>query len=198
MPYPTVADMHTYLRANSQQPLPPGDDTLLGQLLASAIAAIEGPVGAGRRFQVDAPSTRLFDAVRDVEGRVLWLDEDLCRLDSVVNGDGTPIPLNMLAVEPTNARPIYALRLKANSALLWTYTDTPEQSIQVTGLWGYSQAAPHDIAQAALRLATFFYRQKDSSADIDRPLLSGDGVTIMPTSLPSDVMAICKHYRRIV
>jgi len=50
--------------------------------------------------------------------------------------------------------------------------------------------------QATTRLAAFLYRQKDSNADLDRPLLTGDGVTIMPSSLPHDVRQILDPYRK--
>ena len=65
--YPTTSDVRAYLRANTQQPLPSGDDTLIGNLLAAAIAFVEGPEGAGRRFEVGADSTRRFDAITDVD-----------------------------------------------------------------------------------------------------------------------------------
>lgn len=198
--YPTVADIRAYLRANTQQPLPAGDDTLLGNLLASAKAFCEGPEGVGRRFEVAADSTRRFDAERDVDQgrRRLWLDEDLCALTSITNGDGVAVPLNQVVTEPRNETPYYALTLKRSSDQVWTYDDSPEDAISVTGRWGYSVAAPPDIAQAVLRLVVWIYRQRTSSSgDIDRPLVTGDGVTILPSAVPADVMAVFKSYRRL-
>jgi hypothetical protein len=197
--YPTVEDIRAYLRANTQQALPTGDDALLGNLLTSAIAFGEAPEGAGRRFQVTADTTRRFDALRDVgDGRrTLWIDEDLCQITSVTNGDGVVVPLDQIVTEPRNETPYHALTIKRSSAQVWTYDDSPEDAISIVGRWGYSAQAPADIAQAVLRLAVWLYRQRTSSSgDVDRPVLTGDGVTILPSAVPADVMAVFKNYRR--
>lgn len=197
--YPTVADIKAYLRANTQQALPSGDDTLLTNALAAAIGFIESPAGAGRRFEVTADSTRTFDAIRDVDQnlRRLWLDDDLCQITSITNGDGTTVASSEYVTQPRNETPYYAIRLKLDSSIVWTYDDSPEGAISIVGRWGYSTAAPADIAQAALRLAVWFYRQRSSSSnEIERPLLTSDGVTILPSAIPADVMAILRAYRR--
>ncbi|MGB3988074.1 MAG: hypothetical protein WBK67_00020, partial [Minisyncoccales bacterium] len=62
----------------------------------------------------------------------------------------------------------------------------------------YSATAPLDIQHACVRLTAFLYRQKDNSADIDRPMITGDGVTIMPTNLPADVTRLLDRYKRRV
>jgi hypothetical protein len=200
MAYPTVTNIRDYLRANTAQALPSGDDSLLGTLLASAIAFCEGPAGAGRRFEVGADSTRRFDPERDVDmgRRRLWLDEDLCQITSVTNGDGQAVSAGTYITEPRNETPYYALTLKLNSDQVWTYDNAPEGSIAIVGRWGYSTSAPADIAQAVLRLTVWLYRQRSSSSgDIDRPLVTGDGVTILPSAVPADSMAIFKSYRRL-
>lgn len=198
--YPIVADIKTYLRANTQQALPAGDDTLIGNLLASVIAFAESPPGAGRRFEVTADSTRRFDAVRDVDQgeRRLWLDEDLCQIASITNGDGLVVPSNQYVTDPRNATPYYSITLKLSSDAVWTYDDAPESAIAIVGRWGYSVAAPPDIAQAVLRHTVWIYRQRASgSGEIDRPIVTGDGVTIMPNAVPADVMAVYRSYRRL-
>lgn len=198
--YPAVEDIRAYMRANTAQPLPSGDDALIGNLLVSAIAFAEGSEGAGRRFEVTQDSTRTFDAVRDVDQglRRLWLDEDLCAITSITNGDGIAVSSNQYVTDPRNETPYYAITLKLNSPVVWTYDDAPEGAISITGRWGYSTSAPADIAQAVLRLTVWIYRQRASSNnDVERPMLTGDGVTIMPSAVPSDVMAILKNYRRL-
>jgi hypothetical protein len=77
----------------------------------------------------------------------------------------------------------------------WEFDDS-DSEISVAGTWGYSATAPADITHAYVRLAAFIYRQKDTSADIDRPLVTGDGVTIMPSGLPSDVQKLLDRYKR--
>lgn len=196
--YPELADIKAYLRANTQQAFPSGDDTLLTNLLTSAKGFIEGPEGAGRTFEVTSDTTRRFDAIRDVqELRRLWIDADLCAITSIVNGDGVTIPSNQYVTDPRNETPYYAITLKLNSDYVWTYNDAPENAIAITGRWGYSTTAPPDIAQACLRLVVWIYRQRaSSSGEIDRPLITGDGVTILPSAVPADVMAVLREYRR--
>jgi hypothetical protein len=198
--YPELQDVRDYLRANTAQALPTGDDSLIGNLLAGARAFVESPAGAGRRFQVTADTTRRFDALADVDqgGRRLWLDEDLCQITSVTNGDGVAVPGSAYVTEPRNETPYHAITIKLNSSQIWTYDDSPEGAIVIVGRWGYSTQAPPEIAHATLRLAVWLYRQRaSSSGDVDRPVVTGDGVTILPSAVPADVMAVLRAHRRL-
>lgn len=196
MAYASLADLKAYLG------IPTGttsDDALLTAMLARAQAFIESPAGAGRVFEAAADTTKYFDAERDVEGLMLWFDEglDLCQLTSVLNGDGTTIALSGLVTEPRNALPYYGLRLKSGLDVAWEWDDTPEQKIAVTGRWAYSITAPLDIVHATIRLAFSYYRQRDNAFDIAAPTISSDGVTLMPTAIPRDVLDTCIRYRRL-
>lgn len=197
--YPATADLKTWLRANSQQPLPSGDDTLLGNCVTAAIKFCEGPAGAGRRFEVTQDSTRYFDARRDVdrELRTLWLDDDLCQITSVTNGDGVLVTSTQYVTCPQNETPYYALRLKLNSDMVWTYDDAPEGAIALAGRWGYATAAPADIAQAVLELAAFEYRRRSTSSSTDQQVVTASGSVIVPSSVPKNIMAVFTGYRRL-
>jgi hypothetical protein len=198
--YPVTADLKAWLRANSQQPLPSGDDTLLGNCIAAAIAFAEGPEGAGRRFEVISDSTRHFDALRDVDQglRRLWLDEDLCQITSITNGDGVVIPVGQYVTNPRNETPYYAITLKLSSDYVWTYEDSPEDAIAIVGRWGYSTAAPADIAQAVLELAAYEYRRRSSSSSADQQVVTASGSVIVPSCVPKNIMAVFSGYRRLV
>jgi hypothetical protein len=74
--------------------------------------------------------------------------------------------------------------------------DDSDSEVSIAGTWGFSTTPPYDIKHACTRLAAFLYRQKDTSADIDRPMITGDGVTIMPSSIPQDVKSILDNYKR--
>lgn len=174
------------------------DDEVLQQALEDARALIEGPGGAGRLFQVTSDTTRRLDAVGDVDADLftLYLDEDLCQITSITNGDGTTVTAGQYATNPRNATPWYAIQFKWSSSAAWTFSTSPENSISITGRWGYSITAPDDIHRAHKRLASWYYRAKASQADVDRPLLTPGGVTILPSKIPGDVMAILDGYRR--
>ena len=191
--YPVLADIKSYLSVPGS-----GDDALLQQCLDRARAFIEGPSGCGRLFEVTQDSTRYFDAIVDAADYLLtlWLDEDLCQISSITNGDGTTVSSGQYVTNPRNRTPYYSLQFKWSSSLAWTFNVTPENSIAITGRWGYSTLAPADIAQAHLRLASWYYRQKSTQAEVDRPLLTPGGVTVMPSKIPGDVMEILRSYRR--
>lgn len=176
------------------------DNGLLDQALADAQAFIEGPGGAGRSFQVEADTTRTLDAIGDVDNYLLtlYLDEDLCAITSITNGDGTTVDPSLYVPNPRNTTPWYSLQFKWVASTAWTFATSPENSISITGRWGYATSAPPDIHRAHKRLAAWFYRSKSSQSDVDRPLLTPGGVTILPSKIPGDVMAILEPYRRRV
>lgn len=183
MAYITRAAVKTYLGATQT-----GDDALLDSLILAAQAFIEGPDGAQRVYEAAADTTRYFDAISDVSGRTLYLDRDCCQITTVANGDGGAIPSSEYVTEPRNSTPFYAITLKAASAYVWQWSNSPENSIAITGRWAYSVTAPERVQQWMRELVAYLYRRKDSSGDADRPLLTGDGITILPSALPKGLM----------
>lgn len=211
MAYVTVADLKSYLGITASS-----DDALLQSFLDAATAYIESPMGAGRSFQAGS-STRVFDAVRDTDwnpavyaafdrsqtpglamGRTLYLDDDLCQITSIVNGDGTTITSNQYLTLPRNRAPYYAIQLRLSANIAWAWQADPAAAITVTGVWAYSATPPADIQHACRRLAAWMYRQKDTASDPDRPMVSPDGVTLLPATVPKDVQTILTGYRRYV
>lgn len=168
------------------------DDALLERMIAGASAAVDSL--CNRRFAADADETRRFDALRDVDGPSLFLDADLCAITSVVNGDGqAPATESWLAL-PRTGPPWHELRLRRGAPALWTFAAAPENAIAVTGRWAYSVAPPADVVLATLRLAAFFYRQKDSP---DWRWTSAETPQWRTAELPPDVLALLAPYRRI-
>ena len=190
MTYCSLSQLKTYVGATDT-----GDDALLTECITRAQTMIDR--ATRRTFEAATATTRTFDAVCDVDGRRLFLDADLCTLTSITNGDGGAIDTADVVTTPRNATPWFELTLKASSGEAWTYTTDPESAIAVTGKWAYSATPPADIEQACVRLAAWLYRQKDSSADLDRPLVSADGATLLPTQVPNDVLAMLAPYKRV-
>lgn len=174
------------------------DDDLLTTIIARAQALIESPQLTDRLFEAAADTTRYFDARRAVTGRMLWLDTDLCAITSITNGDADVLVATEYTTVPKNTTPYYAIRLLGSSGLSWTYDDDPEDAIVIVGRWSYSTTAGTDVVQATLRLAAWLYRQRDTSADLDRPLLTDSGVTILPSAVPNDVAEWAISKRRQV
>ena len=167
------------------------DDDLLTMALDNASAVID--TQTHRTYVSEADETHYHDALCDVHGRRLWLRGDLAQLVSITNGDGADVPATAYVTEPSIGGPYYAIVLKANSGIAWTYSDTPEEAIGVNGRWAYSVLPPGPIVQATIRLAAWMYRQRDNANDLDRALIVGN-TTITPSQVPVDVMLMLKPY----
>lgn len=172
------------------------DNAILYQFLLSAQSVID--VYTHRTFEAEQDTTRYFDAIRDVDGSLLYLDCDLCQITTVTNGDAQAVTSGQYVTEPRNQTPYHAIRLKSSSGKAWTYTTDPENAIAITGRWSYSVTAPDSIVQVVKSLARRFYHQKDNVGNGDQALSTLDGNIIMPRRLPSDIIEMLKPYVRLV
>ena len=191
MAYTTTAKVKTYMGVSSSS-----DDTLIGDLVDAATSFIDA--FTHRSFAVSSTSTKKFDAVANVDGRNLLFSDGLeaAAITSVTNGDSTSLSVNTDYVYlPRNSAPYYGLRMLSSSSNSWEYDSNgnPENAISIVANWGYSTSAPDDIKQACIRLSAFLYRQRETNADIDRPLLV-EGSVVLPSALPKDVERMLQPY----
>ncbi len=188
--YTTVNELKTYLHITGS-----GDDTLLGDLVTRASRMLDDHCG---RWFVAQEETRRYDAVGShITGKLLLFDADLLSLTSLTNGDGSSISLDDVILRPVNWQPYFGVALKQSSGLSWAYTTDPEAAIEVEGEWGYSETAPEPIQQAALRLAAWLYRQRDTGAETGEVQVTDRGVSIAPARLPRDVLDLIGPYVRV-
>src|SRR5688572_14878595 len=156
--YTSVAAVKTYLHITGTS-----DDSLLADLVKRASRLIDDH--CGRWFDART-ETRYYDALGShMTGRLLLLDADLLSVTSVVNGDGATIPSSEYILRPVNWPPYFGIALKHASNTRWTYTTSPENAIAVTGSWGFSTIIPEPVVHAAIRLATWLYRQRDTGGE---------------------------------
>jgi hypothetical protein len=190
--YCTLDDVRRYV--DFKNPAHTSDDALITRLITAASKRID--TYCGRTF-VQRIETRSFDAVQDVEGQRLWMDDDLLGVISITNGDGTAITTGQYVLEPANDIPKYAIKLRASSAQSWTYHTDPEQAIHIGGTWGYHLGTlpPDDIRHAAVRLAAWYYQQRE--APFETVALPELGAVTIPQAIPSDVVAILNSYVRV-
>ena len=170
------------------------DDALITTLIARAQAWIESL--CDQIFEAAADSTRKFDAIRDVDGAVLYLDYPLAAITSITNGDGVVVASTEYVTEPRNRTPYHRIRLLSSKNKYWTYTTDPEDAIVIVGKWAFATAAPYDIVQATERLAAYMYRQKDSQV-FDVTADAETGAVTIPKGMPPDVKQILMPYRRL-
>lgn len=193
MAYATLAQVKEYLGLTTT-----GDDDLLTRLLSGAQRAIEVNRGK-RRFEAAADETRYMDYDDfHVRGRTLYLDYDLCQITQIVNGDGTVVSADDYVTVPRHETPYYEIKLKTGRSVVWTYNDTPEDAIAITGRWAYSVTPDEGVVQATIRLTGWMYRQKDTSKDSgDKVVVGAFGPIVLPSKLPSDVLELLPPAREV-
>ena len=195
MAYTTTALCKTYMGITAT-----ADDTLIGTIVTRAQSIVDNYVG--RTFEAGSDSTKRFDAVRNVFGRFLVFDGGLELAQApttITNGDATVLIINTdVVLNPWNSFPVYALELMPSSSNVWQYdtAGNPQRAISIVGRWAYSLTAPDDVVAATVRLVSFLYRQRENSADYDRPVSVSDGMVLMPGRLPADIASILQPYRR--
>jgi len=192
MAYCTNTLVKTYLAISGS-----GDDALLTSLIARAQAAIDRH--CGRTFEAAADTTRKFTVGDDTDQEMLYLDEDLCAITTVTtdaDGDADVLTVNTDYVTvPRNTTPYYALKILSSSDYYWTYTTEPENGITVLGRWAWSTAPPDDIVHACVRLAAYYYQQKDAQV-FDTIAVPDAGVITIPAGIPADVKLILMPFRK--
>lgn len=182
------------------------DDDLIEALIARAQRAIESychrwfeartETRYYRRDAVDAGDT-LRHSISEIPGLVngvLYLDDDLLSVTTLTNGDGTVIPTTGYWLGPRNSGPPYWY-ICLKSTYSWAFDTDGE--ISVAGTWGYSATAPEDIVHSTIRLAAYYYRQKDVQV-FDTTAAPELGVITVPQGLPADVKILLEPYRRVV
>ena len=187
--YPTFHDVKHYLGIeNSEQ------DALIVATLKRAIATFENM--CGRKF-VPKEEIKKFDSNGDevVNSRRLFIrDGDLLSISSL-KIDGVVVPPTDYYVD--GASPHFVVRIKSGSNYTFDeFSTAPEQTIEIAGAWGYDVDVPDDVFGAIVRLAAWLYQQKDNAMELDRPVAISNAM-VLPASLPSDVEAIARFYKRI-
>ena len=197
MAYATVDDFILYGKHTSMS----SNDALVTALLAQSQDAIDDY--CKRTFEADSDTvgsssaymTRYFDAIADVEGSELFLDRDLCEINTVISDTNTVTSDNYVT-NPRNDAPFYSIKILGSSSDSWTYTTDPENAISVSGIWAYSKTAPPIVKYATLRLTNWFYKQRVADLDADRPIQTQYGFAVMPSAWPADVKQALDPLRR--
>jgi hypothetical protein len=196
MAYCTAAQIAAYL---GMEALTPG--SALETALTGYAAAAQGVIEqyTGRTFEA-ATATRYFQPDQVIFAGSIHLETDLAELTSITGGDGVVVAAINFVGEPFHHRkPWRTLRWTHDAGWGQRQIDLYRQSLalnsmlQIAGKWGYSLTPPADVFQACQRLASYFYRQRDTGGDLDSPRVV-DGVTLMPSVIPSDVNRILRAY----
>ena len=188
--YPRFQDVKHYLGIDNS-----GNDALIVATLKRAIATFENM--CGRSF-LPATETMTLDANDEqvISPKRLFLrDGDLLSITEL-KIDGATVPSDEYFL--VGATPHYTVRITDGSDFTFNeYSVSPEQTIEITGSWGFDTVVPEDVFGAIVRLTAFLYQQKDNAMELDRPIAMSNSM-ILPASLPSDVEAIAKFYKKVI
>lgn len=209
MAYATLDELLDYMDLHDDNV----NETLLQAKLTEAQAIIERVTE--RVFEASTDETRYVDYVPNetIDGRTLFLPDDLCRITSITNGDGTALTPDHYVTTPRmrtvlsgvvslpnspKAWPWYEILLKASSSKAWNYGDDTEEAIAIVGRWAFSETAPADIKQATILLADWLYNQKDTLNDREDSAVNEHGIALLMAGLPMGVQSRISRYVRVV
>jgi hypothetical protein len=172
-----------------------GDDAVIESIIEGASRYIDRETL--RTFYARAAEARLQDVP---DGQTLYVDDDLFSIDTggLVNGDGTVIVAANYQLLPLNKSPKYAIRLNLSSSYAWAISSSTGASgaISVTGSWGYSATAPHDIRLACLTIAKGVYNRRFGENQSSDTITVAGGMVITPKDVPAMAAATINAYRR--
>ena len=196
MAYITVAQFKTFLGITDST-----DDGIIQICIDGAQTFIN--THTGRTFEAAADTTRKFTPLREDFGGSLWwdgmtlgLDTDLCQLTTITNGDGNLIPSTAVVLLPSNFTAKSAIKIKANTQYVWTYTGSPDESVSIVGRWAYSITAPADIVSACYELTKYFYQNRESNPQSAQQIISADGAVIAPDAILKTIISLINPYVR--
>lgn len=171
------------------------DDDLISDLLLRATEIINKETG--QKFEpVTLTKEYGYQTVdRFNYPRTLMLDDYLQTVTTLTNGDGTVITYDQYILLPKNRNAYTSIVLKSN-ADGWTFDDMYDSFISVAGTWGLFSSVPADVEHYTIRLIAYLYKQKDNHQDLDRTLIAGN-TTILPQSMPNDILGFFKRYRKV-
>ncbi len=182
----TVSDLKAHLGITSS-----ADDALLGAYVSSAQKVIENKT---RRIFEPVTQTRYFGPDRLLDSARLRVG-DVLSVSAVVDGIGITRTSGQYRLEPLGAEPFAFIRA-LNNGMGGTWLFDVDALVAITGSWGFSATPPADIVQACKQLSAWLYRQRNTNEDLDRPIISGDGVVLAPAGLPKSVMELIAPYIR--
>lgn len=198
MAYTTTAKIKEYLGIPSDVTT---DDTLLGDILLRASDIIEAetgqsfePVTLTKEYFRTSVNYDYDNVVTYGHRYYLELDEYLQTVTTLTNGDSSVIPSTGYILLPKNKNAYTKIYLK--STYSWEFPDLQESTISVTGTWGLFGTVPKDVEHFTIRLVAYLYKQKDNHQDLDRTLIAGN-TTILPQSMPNDIIGFFKRYRKV-
>lgn len=118
-------------------------DALILEHLLAASRAVEGPPINRRFFPVVATNKYRWPSLNLQASWELWTEDDLLSVSSIsvaaAGQNAVPVAITNYFLEPQWAGPPYnRVEIDLSSSDAFQAGPTPQQSVQITGVWGYS------------------------------------------------------------
>lgn len=190
MAYVTLADLKEELGVTGTS-----DDGQLRNKINDAQRYIDGQTN--RTFEAVTKTRYYGSGILDYfDSSIIHIDDDLLSITTLLNGDAnaTEIVAASYWLLDRNAGPPYhGIKLTDTSGVSWEWA--VDGWISIAGTWGYATNTPDDIRRATIRLAAYYYRNKDSQV-FDVTAMPEQGVITIPKGVPADVTRIIRRYKR--
>ena len=169
------------------------DDATIGMLIDEAQSWFERETG---RVFAGVQETRYYNALADVddEHQRLWLDRDLIQCTTVRMIAVSTLADSQYILEPANYTPKYSIKIRTDSTQGWDFDDYPEQSIAITGTWGYSTGAPADVRLCMYELVNYLYHERETRI-FDVTIVPGQYISV-PQGFPARALRTATYYRK--
>jgi len=211
-PYTTIDAVKLELQRMADSSDYDNENDLLESDVARATRMIDDHTR--RTFAVTEATTRYIDCVEPyVVGPFLTFPKDIWKITAVVNGDGTAVDMDEISPQPRNftradgtiyissaqsdAFPFWQIVFKHSSGKYWTFNNSPEEAIAVTGMWGFSSTPPEAIEWATTALAVHLYRMRHA-VDESGFVASREGELLVPPSIPSYIQERIQYYVKVL
>lgn len=159
----------TWVDINNAYVVAVEDEDIVEQIIDDVTAEVEEVTQGIWAYDARLPAeARAFAQARDVQGRVLWLDAWLHRVDVVTNGDGVVVAAGDYEFWPDEA-PYQAIVLKQASGIAWVSENPRDKEISVRGWWANSERVPGDLKRAVMRKVLYYYRTRQKGDNDSLP-----------------------------
>lgn len=185
--YCTLDEFKAYARIDTTSIL---DDSVLVMFIEAASRYIDKltnttfyTVTANRHF--DEPFTT-----------TLFFNDYCTAINSITNGDGSPVVAADYVTLPADANYIYAVTLIRN-----TWKSSPSTSLQcitVNANWGKAATTPADIKECCLLIIKSAYNRRFGENITSTSTVTQAGVVITPEDIPAKAREIINQNRKVV
>ncbi|MYB35881.1 MAG: hypothetical protein F4Y26_00495 [Gammaproteobacteria bacterium] len=163
MGYASLEKLKKYLGGGLEDDEYTDDDEVLTDALEWATDRVEDitQLKFGVAFDTERRFTNIDWRRRGNQGPRIWLDQFLIEIASITI-EGNEVDDDTYFGFPVNEPPYHAVQFRWDNWPSASLSIIKDNAIVINGKWGYSTTVPKTVELATIRLAAYYYREKDS------------------------------------